>query len=332
MTFKYLYCGIKLVSEEDMKRFKIAIIDDYQKVAMTYGDWSYIQDHTDITVFSEYIGGEDRLIELLAPFDIICIMRERTLITESLVANLPNLQLIISTGPGNAAINLEAVKARGIEIANTGYVDSGAPELAWTLLMSIARHIPQENAALKNGKWQTTVGADLKGKTIGIIGLGNIGSRIAIIAKAFEMEVISWSPGLSTEEAALKGVRAVNKEELFSTADFVSIHMVLSESSKGIIKLKDMELMKPGAFLINTSRGPLINEADLIKILSERKIAGAALDVFDQEPLPADHPFRTLENVLATPHIGYVTNNTYQVFFEDTRNAILNWLLNRIPS
>lgn len=316
----------------DMERIKVAFLDDYQGVATNYGDWSFIKDHTDITVFSKHISEHEGLAELLLPFEIICIMRERTPITASLLSKLPNLKLIVSTGPRNAAIDLEAVKNRGVEVAHTGYIGNGAPELTWALLMAIARNIPQESVNLRNGAWQTTVGTDLKGKIMGIVGLGNIGTRIAIIAKAFEMQVISWSPNLDGAKAEVHGIQSVTKAELFRKSDFISVHMVLSGTSAGIIKYEDMALMKKSAFLINTSRGPLIDEQDLIKILSERKIAGAGLDVFNQEPLPADHPFAVLDNVLATPHIGYVTHDTYNVFFNDTRNIIQNWLMKKTYS
>ncbi|AYL94220.1 D-2-hydroxyacid dehydrogenase family protein [Mucilaginibacter celer] len=313
-----------------MKDIKIAILDDYQQASSTFGDWSVIRQDAEVTVFSEYIGDEKTLSEALKPFSIVCIMRERTLITAGLLGSLPNLKLIVSTGPRNAAIDLEAVKAHGIELANTGYVGSGAPELTWALIMAAGRGIVNENQSLRNGGWQIGVGSDLSGKTLGIVGLGNIGRKIAQIGQVFDMRVIAWSDSLTAEEAARYGVTYVSKADLFRESDFLTVHLVLSERSRGVISDKELSLMKPGAFLINTSRGPLINEEALVKVLSEGRIAGAALDVFDTEPLPAGHPFRTMDNVLATPHIGYVTNDTYKVFFDDTVAAIEAWLKKQV--
>jgi phosphoglycerate dehydrogenase-like enzyme len=310
-----------------MKKYRIAILDDYQQVSTTYGDWTVIKDHADIAVFSQHIEEETQLVALLQPFDVLCVMRERTPMTATLLNSLPNLKLIVSTGQRNASIDLDAAAKKNIEVANTRYVSSGASELTWALLMAIARHIPQENAGLRNnGRWQSTIGSDLKGKTLGIIGLGNIGTKIADIARVFDMNVIAWSANLDIEKARLQGIRPVTKEELFSQSDYITIHLVLSHRTKGIVGLDDLRLMKPTAFLINTSRGPLVDEAALLKVLYEKAIAGAALDVFEEEPLPSDHPFRMLDNVLATPHIGFVTEETYSVFFNDTRDILQNWL------
>jgi phosphoglycerate dehydrogenase-like enzyme len=269
----------------------------------------------------------DDLVARLLPFQVICIMRERTSITKALLAQLPQLKLIVSTGKRNAALDIEACKELGIEVAMTDYVDSGAPELTWALLMALARNLVQENEIVRSGGWQTTVGADLRGKTIGIVGLGRIGSQIAAYAKVFGMKVIAWSENLTEERAHRAGAEIVNKERLFREADFISLHLVLSDRSRGIVGQKELELMKPSAFLINTSRGPLVDEAALLTILKTRRIAGAALDVFDTEPLPADHELRKLDNVLCTPHIGYVTKHTYRVFYGDTVKAIENWLI-----
>jgi phosphoglycerate dehydrogenase-like enzyme len=305
---------------------KIAVLDDYQKVAYQFADWSQVEKRAIVTFFDDHLFDEEQIIERLKPFVIICVMRERTPLTKNILSQLPNLKLVVSTGKRNASINMEAAAQYGITIAPTGYHNSGAPELTWALLMCIARNIVAENNALRDGEWQQTVGTDLYGKTIGIIGLGNIGGKIASYAKVFGMNVIAWSENLTAKKAANAGAELVSKETLFANADFVTVHLVLSDRSRGIISAKDLKLMKPTAYLINTSRGPLINENDLIEILTEKKIAGAALDVFDEEPLADEHPFRNLDNVLCTPHIGYVTNDTYKIFYEDTVKIILDCL------
>jgi len=250
-------------------------------------------------------------------------------LTRSLLSQLPNLKLIISTGLRNASIDLDAVEEFNIELQHTGYVTTGAPELTWALLMAIARNIPAENQQVKQGGWQTTIGVDLKGKTLALLGLGNIGQKLAAIGKAFDMHVIAWSANLTAEKAAEFGVKYVSKETLFKEADFLTVLLVLSARSRHIVDLADLQLMKPTAYLINTSRGPLVNETALIEVLANRQIGGAALDVFETEPLPADHPFRKLDNVLATPHIGFVTENTYRVFFHDIVRILHEWIERR---
>ncbi|WEK17752.1 MAG: D-2-hydroxyacid dehydrogenase family protein [Candidatus Pedobacter colombiensis] len=308
---------------------QIAILDDYQNVAFSFGDWSTILKKAQVVTFNDHITDQDAIIQRLMPFHVICVMRERTPLTRAILSGLPNLKLIISTGQRNASIDTQAAEESGISISMTGYHGSGAPELTWALLLAISRHIVAESASLREGNWQKGIGVDLKGKTIGIIGLGNIGSVIARYAKAFEMEVVAWSENLTLEKAHEHGVKLVGKEELFKTADFVTVHLILSARSRNIITSKELSLMKPSAYFINTSRGPLVNEADLINTLQNKKIAGAALDVYDIEPLPTNHPFRNLPNLLATPHIGYVTKDTYQIFFEDTIQRIEEFLATR---
>jgi phosphoglycerate dehydrogenase-like enzyme len=307
-------------------KLKVAILDDYQRVSTSFADWSLITDRVEITIFDQHEADIDRLIRQLMPFEIICVMRERTPMNRKILSQLPNCKLIVSTGARNASIDLTAAEEFGITVKNTGYLSSGAPELSWGLLMAIARHIPQESQNVRSGNWQTTIGTGLKGKTIGIVGLGNIGGKIARYAQAFEMRILAWSPNLTKERAIEAGAIPVSKETLFKESDFITIHMVLSERSREMIKMHDLKLMKSTACLVNTSRGPLIREADLIQILRDRKIRGAALDVFDTEPLERDHPFRKMDNVLATPHIGYVTEETYRIFYQDTVTAIKNWL------
>ena len=307
-------------------KIKIALLDDYQQVALSIADWSIIEDRAEITVFHDHISDEEKLVERLLPFTIIGAMRERTPLNRQILSQLPNLKLIVSTGMRNASIDAAAADEFGITLKHTRYVESGAPELTWALIMAIARHIPQESINFKNDGWQSTIGTDLKGKTIGIIGLGRVGTKIASYAKAFDMNVIAWSQNLTEQKALDNGAQLVSKEDLFRQADFVTVHLVLSERTRGVIGKNDLTLMKPSAYLINTSRGPLVDEQGLIEILTSKKIAGAALDVFETEPLPAGHPFRKLDSVLGTSHIGYVTEHTYDVFYGDTLKAIQEWL------
>ncbi len=305
---------------------QIAILDDYQNVALTMADWSAVEERARITVFNDHLADTSQLLERLLPFNVICVMRERTPLNREILTQLPNLKLIVSTGKRNASLDTEACKELGIEVATTDYVESGAPELTWALLMALARKVVVESGNVRSGGWQTTVGVDLKGKTMGIVGLGRIGTQIAAYAKVFGMKVIAWSENLTEERAHRAGAELVSKERLFKAADFVSVHLILSDRSRGVIGVTELEWMKPTAFLINTSRGPLVDEQALIDLLAGKRIAGAALDVYATEPLPADHPLRTLDNVLTTPHIGYVTEDTYKVFYGDTVKAIEAWL------
>ncbi|SHN00495.1 D-2-hydroxyacid dehydrogenase family protein [Mucilaginibacter sp. OK098] len=305
---------------------KIAVLDDYQAVAFTMTDWTVVKQHADVTVFNDHLVAEAEIVTRLLPFEAVCMMRERTPLTRQILSQLPNLKLIISTGKRNASVDEKAVEELGITLKTTGYFGGGAPELTWAMLMAIARNITVENANLRNGMWQTTIGTDLAGKTIGIIGLGNIGTKIAAYANAFDMNVIAWSENLTEEKTAAAGVKLVSKETLLKEADFVTIHLILSHRSRGIISQADLDLMKPTAYFINTSRGPLVDEKALINVLQQKKIAGAAVDVYDIEPLPTDHPFRKLDNILATPHVGYVTENTYRLFYGDTVTELLKWL------
>lgn len=308
---------------------QIAILDDYQNVALAMADWSAIAQQAEITVFNDHLTDASEVTARLQPFQVVCLMRERTPLDREVLRQLKNLKLIVSTGQRNASLDTDACKELGIAVAATGYVDSGAPELTWALLMALSRKLVVENGNVRSGNWQTTLGTDLRGKTMGIVGLGWIGSQIAAYAKVFGMKVIAWSQNLTEERAHRAGAELVSKERLFKEADFVSLHLVLSDRSRGIIGEPELSLMKPSAFLINTSRGPLVNEKALIKTLTNKHIAGAALDVYDTEPLPEAHPFRTLDNVLATPHIGYVTENTYRVFYGDTAKTIEQWLASR---
>jgi len=306
---------------------KIAVLDDYQNIALKMADWSSIPGNPEIRVFNDHISEEDSLVQRLFPFDVLCVMRERTLMSATLLERLPNLKLIASTGSRNAAIDLEAAKRRGIEVLHTGYNSTPTIEFTWAMIMALARNVANENASLRNGGWQTAVGADLCGKTLAVLGLGNIGSWVAQIGKVFGMNVIAWSQNLTQEKAAASGARLVSKDELFREADFLTVHLVLSARSRGTVGKAELSLMKPAALLINTARGPIVDEAALVETLMARKIAGAAIDVFEREPLPAEHPFRRLPNVLATPHVGYGSESLYEIFCGDSVANITDWVL-----
>ena len=305
---------------------KIAILDDYQKIALKIADWSLIPGNPEITVFSDHVAELEKLVQRLYPYNILCIMRERTPMTAELIQRLPNLKLIASTGSRNASIDTEATNRRGINVLNTNYESAPTIEFTWSLILAIVRNITIENTSLRNGGWQMSVGGDLKGKTLGVLGLGHIGAPVAAIGKAFGMNIIAWSPNMTIEKARLSGARFVSKENLFRQSDILSVHMVLSNNTLGIVGEAHLNLMKPTAYFINTSRGPLVDEAALIKILQNKKIEGAAVDVFDIEPLPANHPFRSLPNVLATPHIGYGSKSLYEIFYRDSVENIRKWI------
>jgi phosphoglycerate dehydrogenase-like enzyme len=305
---------------------KIAVLDDYQGAALAMADWSPLEGRAEIVVFRDHISETEALIARLAPFDVVCVMRERTPLTREIIERLPGLRLIASTGAGNASIDLEAAREHGVAIAHTGYTSHGAIELTWALILGAVRHIPDEAASFRAGGWQVAVGGDLARRTLGIVGLGRIGSAGARIAAAFGMNVIAWSPNLTPEKAEAAGARFVTKDELFRQADIVTVHMVLGKRSRGIVGAAELGQMKPTAWLVNTSRGPLVDETALLDALLKKRIAGAALDVFAIEPLPADHPFRALPNVVATSHVGFVTRETYEIFYGDTVKNIVAWL------
>jgi phosphoglycerate dehydrogenase-like enzyme len=309
-----------------MEMIRVAILDDYQNVALEMADWSPLAGRAVITVFNDHLSQIDEIVERLLPFDVVCVMRERTPLPRAVIERLPRLKLIASTGSRNAAINLEAAAERGIVVAHTGYDGRSTIEMTWALILASARQVPLESANLRAGGWQRTVGDVLQGKVLGILGLGNIGSEVARIGRAFGMDLIAWSQNLTSEKAQLCGARLVSKEELFRTADVVTIHLVLSPRTKGLVGVAELQSMKPSGRLINTSRGPIVDEPALIEVLRERRIAGAALDVFDVEPLPTDHPFRLLDNVLSTPHVGYVARDLYRTFYGDTVKNITQWL------
>ena len=310
----------------DTIRIKIAVLDDYQGVALEMADWSPLDDRAEVVVYRDHLSDTDALVARLAPYDVVCVMRERTPLTREIIARLPRLRLIASTGSGNASIDREAAAEHGVQLAFTGYTSHGAIELTWALILAAVRRIPEEVTSFRAGGWQVAVGGDLANHTLGIVGLGRIGSASAQIARAFGMHVIAWSPNLTPEKAAAAGATYVTKDELFARADIVSLSLVLGSRTRGIIGAHELGLMKPTAWLVNTSRGPLVDEAALVDVLERKAIAGAALDVFCTEPLPATHPLRSLPNVVATGHVGFVTHDTYAIFFGDMVNALVAWI------
>jgi phosphoglycerate dehydrogenase-like enzyme len=309
-----------------MKMARVAILDDYQNVALSCADWTKLPEGSQVEVFNDHLFDETAIAKRLFDFDTIVAMRERTPFPRSLLDRLPNLKLLITTGARNASFDMAAAKERGIVLCGTRGVGSSTAELTWGLILSLVRHIPREDQSVRTGGWQTTLGPNLAGKTLGVIGLGNLGSQVAKAGVAFGMDVIAWSTNLTQERAEQAGARLVAKDELLSTADVITIHLVLGDRSRGLIGANELAQMKPSAYLVNTSRGPIVDEKALIDALSNKRIAGAALDVFDVEPLPADHPFRRLENTVITPHIGYVTTEGYKVFYEDAVEDILAFL------
>jgi phosphoglycerate dehydrogenase-like enzyme len=305
---------------------KIAILDDYQNIALKLADWSTLARRAEITVFNDHIADPAAIIDRLLPFDVVCVMRERTPLPRDIIQRLPRLKLIASTGPGNASIDMAAAAEHGVSVTATGYSSTPTIELTWALILAGARHVVPESNAVRAGGWQTTVGQELEGKVLGVVGLGRIGAQVARIGLAFGMKIIAWSQNMTPEIAGAAGATMVPKSELFRQADIVTVHLVLSKRTRGLIGAAELEVMKPTARLINTSRGPIVDEAALIAALQSHSIAGAALDVFDQEPLPAGHPFRSLDNVLATPHIGYVGEDLYRTFYHDVVTSISAWL------
>ena len=305
---------------------KVIILDDYQNVALKLADWSDVLRLAEITVFSDHVAGSAAVVERLRPFDVVCVMRERTPLTREILQQLPNLKLIASTGPRNASIDTQSAADLGIAVTATGYDSTPTIEFTWSLILATMRGIDREAASLKAGGWQTGIGSNLRGKSLGVVGLGSIGKEVARIGLGFGMKVIAWSQNLTEERASAAGATLVDKQTLFREADVVTVHLVLSGRTRGLIGRAEFALMKPTARFVNTSRGPIVNEATLIDALQTRQIAGAAVDVFDVEPLPTDHPFRKLDNVLATPHIGYVTEDLYRTFYGDAAASITKWL------
>ena len=297
---------------------RAAILDDYQNVALSFADWSSIAKDVEIKVFDQPFKSRDEAIKALQGFAVVVGMRERTPFPRAVIEALPDLKLLITTGARNNSFDLKAAAERGVTVCGTGGFGSPTTGIVFGLLLELTRRIGFENARLKAGQpWQVTIGPDLEGMTLGVLGLGKLGQRSAAVAKAFGMNVIAWSQNLTAEKAAAAGATYVSKEELFAKADVITIHVVLSDRSRGLVGAADLGRMKNTAYLINTSRGPIIDEAALIAALKGKRIAGAGLDVFDVEPLPLDHPYRTMDNVVITPHLGYVSTQNYAKYFPD---------------
>ncbi len=305
---------------------RLAILDDYQDVALRMADWDRLSVDVEVVVFRDHLADLDAVAARLADFDIVVAMRERTPFPRTLLERLPRLRLLVTTGMRNAAIDLQAAADRGVLVCGTAGLPYPTAELTWGLILALVRRIPREERAVREGRWQETVGLGVNGKTLGVLGLGTLGSRVARIARAFEMQVLAWSHHLTAERAAEVGATLVGRDELLARSDVVTIHLVLSERTRGLIGLRELALMKPSAYLVNTSRGPIVNETALVRALRDGAIAGAGLDVFDEEPLPPDHPFRRLPNTVVTPHLGYVTEETYRIFYGQALEDITAYL------
>lgn len=304
---------------------RIAVLDDYQGAALRFGRWDDIPIPVVVEPIADHIADRSELAARLADVDVVVAMRERTVIDADLLGRLPALRLVVTTGPSNAAIDVDAAAQRGVVVCGTGGYVTPTSELTWALILAAARSIPAEHAAIRAGGWQETVGVELAGRTLGLLGLGRIGALVARVGIAFGMDVIAWSEHLDPDAALDQGVTPVTRAELFERSDVLSVHLVLSERTTGIVGADEFALMKPTSMLVNTSRGPIVDEGALVSALRERRIAVAALDVFDREPLPGDHPLRTLPNVVTTPHLGYVTDGLYRLFYDEIVDDIAAW-------
>ena len=309
-----------------MSNVQAAILDDYQHVAESLAGAREVPENLALTVFHDHLDDEDALAERLQGFEVICVMRERTPFRRGLLERLPNLRLLVTSGMRNASIDMAAARERGVTVCGTPSVGGPTAELAWGLIIGLLRHIPQEDRATRAGGWQETVGGGLLGKTLGVAGLGKLGARVARVGLAFEMDVIAWSQNLTEERCREIGVSRVTKEELLSRSDVLTIHLVLSDRSRGLFGAADLAMMKPTAVLINTSRGPIVDEAALVDALERGVMAGAGLDVFDTEPLPPGHPLRRCDNTVITPHLGYVEEANYGAYFDGYLAAIRGYL------
>jgi phosphoglycerate dehydrogenase-like enzyme len=305
---------------------RIAVLDDYQSVAADFCDWSTLPEPAEVVEFHDSVDDEAALVARLEPFDVIVAMRERTAFPRSVLERLPNLKLLVTTGRRNKSIDIEAATELGITVCGTGILPNGTAELTWGLILAVTRHIPQEDASVRAGGWQQTIGGDLAGARLGVVGLGGQGSQVARIGQAFGMDVVAWSQNLTDERAAEHGARRVEREELFATSDVVTVHLLWSKRTRGLIGAADFALMKHTAVFINTSRGPIVQTQALTDALHQGRIAGAGLDVYDQEPLPQDDPIRSLPRTVLTPHLGYVTRSTYEVFYGEAVEDVAAFL------
>jgi phosphoglycerate dehydrogenase-like enzyme len=305
---------------------KVAVLDDYQGVALSMADWSPVHERAEVEVFGDHVADPARLVERLEPFDAVVLMRERTPLPAEVIAGLPRLRLIVTTGARNASIDVAAARERGVVVSGTGSLGSAPAELTWALILGLCRHLVEEAGNVRAGGWQTTVGRDLAGRTLGVVGLGRIGAQVAGVGQAFGMEVLAWSANLTSERAAEVGVEAVAYDDLLARSDVVTIHQVLSERSRGLVGERELALMKPDALLVNTSRAPIVDTGALVRALEAGALGGAGLDVFDEEPLPADDRLRSTPRLLLTPHIGYVTEGVYRRFFGEVVEDIVAFL------
>jgi phosphoglycerate dehydrogenase-like enzyme len=311
----------------------VAVLDDFQDVARSMAPWEDLGDELRLTVFTQHLDGDDALAAALADADVVVAMRERTALGAPLLARLPKLRLIVTTGAANVAIDVAAAAARGVVVCGTEALperaapprSSNTAELTWALVLALTRHVAEEDRALREGRWQTTLGRELGGLRLGVVGLGRLGRQVAGYGRAFDMDVVAWSQNLTPARAAEAGVPAVSKEELLRTSDVVSIHLVLSDRSRGLIGAGDLALMKPDAILVNTSRGPIVDEAALVAALDEGRLGGAGLDVFDREPLPPDHPLVRAPRTVLTPHLGFVTRQTYASWYPQIVEDVAAW-------
>ena len=304
---------------------RVAILDDYQNVARRMADWASLPG-TDVVVFADHLKDAGAVVARLADFDAVVAMRERTAFPRALLERLPKLKLLVTTGMRNASIDVAAATERGIVVCGTAGLPYPTAELTWGLILALMRRIPIEDRATREGQWQVSCGLGLNGKTLGVIGLGGLGSRVTKVGRAFEMDVIAWSQNLTEARAAEVGTKLVSKDELLSRADVASIHLVLSDRTRGLIGARELSLMKPTAYLVNTSRGPIVDEGALVAAVRGGRIAGAGLDVYDDEPLPLDHPLRNLRNTVITPHLGYVTEEGYRIFYGHALEDVKAWL------
>jgi len=305
---------------------RLAILDDYEKAALSMGGWKRIESRIRIDGYSDHITGDAALTERLLPYDILVIMRERTPFPRSLIERLPNLKLLVTTAPRNRAIDLVACREKGIVVCGTESGRTPPVELTWALILGLFRKLPQADREIRRGKWGGILGTNVSGKTLGVLGLGRLGAQVAQVGRAFGMEVIAWSQNLTSQHADSAGAVKVQKDELFEQSDILTIHVVLSDRTRGLLGARELGLMKPTAYIVNTSRGPIIDEHALIEALKAERIAGAGLDVFDIEPLPADHPLRSLPNTVVTPHLGYVTRENFGIYFKQIVEDVEAWL------
>ena len=311
-----------------MTRLRCAILDDYMNLSLRVADWSKVSDRVDVTVFNEPFASPEAAAAALRDFEIICAMRERTPFPRTLFAALPKLKLLITSGMRNAALDLEAAKEHQVVLCGTQWGRDPTASLTMGLILELTRNIGRENARMHAGEpLQKFVGIEIEGRTLGVVGLGKLGAKVSGLAKAFGMNVIAWSPNLTAERCKEVGVGYASKEELFATADFITIHVVLSQRSRGLVGAADLARMKPTSYLVNTARGPIVDETALLEILKARKIAGAAVDVFSVEPLPVDHPFRKLDNLVLTPHLGYVTEESFRAHYSQMVEGIDAWFM-----